>query len=331
MSIDAPPGLGGRPRAARHSYAGNPSPSREDMDEEELFFSSPGRPSSLFAFADEQGSPTKRPRTASVEKLQKKFRPRDSGIVVDDSEDDIQSSSFKTSNGSLLTMAGPRASGSLSSVQSESDGTDGEALVTPGIAPGPESGWPGVGIVDGDSFSSNTSDVNAGVDAFILHMLAGGPKQTAALPGESQRVPGTPVKKVKTSHLLERPWQSAMTSKIGFPEIDEPREGGGKDRKGKPRKSLPAAFPGLMAARQRRDAFSLVDTENEDEEASPTMRKEFKFNGSGRGRPPVPSFPKTVDPKSKRWPMRRSSSGAFSSGSDTSRNGTPTRLPAKGE
>ncbi|EKM53975.1 uncharacterized protein PHACADRAFT_122634 [Phanerochaete carnosa HHB-10118-sp] len=322
MSIDAPPGLGGKPRA-RHSFAGNSSPSRDDMDEEELFFSSPGRPSSLFAFAEEHGSPTKRTRTSSLEKLQKKFRPRDSGIVVDDSEDEFQSSSLSTSGGLLLTMPGPRASGSLSSIQSESDG---EALVTPGIAPGPGSGWPGVGIVNDDSFEYDASDANDGADAFILRMLAAGPKSTEPIPGEPQRVPGTPVKKVKTSHLVERPWQSAVANRIGFPEFNDPYDSsGGKDGKGKPRKSLPAAFPGLMTTRQRKDAFSLVDT---DEETSPTTRKDGKHLGVGR--PPVPQLPKTVDPKSRaRWLMRRSSSGAFSSGSDTSRNATPTRLPAK--
>lgn len=322
MSIDAPPGLGGKLKT-RHSFAGTSSPSRDDLDEEELFFSSPGRPSSLFAFA-EQDSPTKRPRAESVEKLQKKFRPRDSGIALDDSEDEFQSSSLSTSSGPLLAL-GPRASGSLSSMQSESDG---EALITPGIAPGPESGWPGVGIVHDDSFDYDPSDPNAGVDAFILRMLSGGSKASGPVPGESQRVPGTPVKKIKTSHLVERPWQSAVANKIGFPEFeDEPREGGGKDKKGKPRKSLPAAFPGLLTTRQRKEAFSLIDTENEDEEASPTIRRDLKL---GPGRPPVPPFAKAADPKTRtRWLMRRSSSGAFSSGSDTSRNATPTRVSAK--
>ena len=110
-------------------------------------------------------------------------------------------------------------------------------------------------------------------------MLAAGPKQSEPLPGEPQRIPETPVKR-KTSHLVDRPWQTVVANKIGFPELDEPRDGGGKDRKGKPRKSLPAAFPGLMTARQRKDAFSLADTENEDEEAGISLLYRIKEGNS---------------------------------------------------
>ena len=329
MSVDGPALLAARPKAqARHSYAGtgNDSAHRSDMDEEELFFSSPTHPTSFtFAHSDEP-SPTKRSRGASVEKLQKKFRPRDSGIVVDgdDSDDDFSPSRFHSGGAQLFTMS---ASSSLQS-QSQSE-SDGEALVTPGAAPGPESGWPTVGVADGDD-EFESDDPSTGVDAFILRTLTSGTKPPAPVPGEPQRIPGTPVKRIKTSHLVERPWQSAVTSKIGFPEFDEPRDASGKDKRPKPRKSLPAAFPGLAPHRSRKDAMHGLDLDTEDQEASPTTRKDPK--ALGLGRPPVPLFSKTADPKARtRWLMRRSSSGAFSSGSDTSRNVTPTRIPAKGK
>lgn len=347
MSVDVPPALLSRSKAqARHSYAGSTnespwkSPGRRDMDEEDLFFSSPSRPSSFaFGLSGETPSPTKKQRVEFVEKLQKKFRPRDSGIVVDgDDSDDDFNSGFGGGSAQLFAMSAPRPSGSLSSIQSQSQSeSDGEPLVTPGIAPGLDSGWPSINVVNHDD-EVDSDDPNAGVDAFILRTLASGAKPSAPVPGEPQRIPGTPVKKIRTSHLIERPWQSAVTSKIGFPEFDEPRDGGGKDKKSKPRKSLPAAFPGFGSARQRKDALHVaglgVDAGDEDEEASPTMRKDARNLGLGLGRPPVPLFPKIGDSKSRAyWLLRRSSSGAFSSGSDTStsRNATPTRIPAKGK
>jgi mitosis inhibitor protein kinase SWE1 len=315
---------------------GHQAPPLNEQDEEDLFFSSPAHHNSFTpGLTRDASSPTRKARVESVEKLPKKFRPRDSGIVVDgdDSDDDFQ---FRTGKAQLLAMSVPRPSGSLGSMQSESDGTDGEALVTPGFGPGPDSGWPLVGIVNPeDSFPNHDNEgANTGIDAFIMRTLVGGSKASAPIPGELQRIPGTPVKKARTTHLVERPWQSAVTSKIGFPEFDPPREGGGKDKKGKPRKSLPAAFPGFATSRQRKDALTLPLHEDDEEEASPTMRKDTKYSGIGLGRPPVPSFPKTVDSKARtHWLMRRSSSGAFSSGSETvtSRNATPTRIPAKGE
>lgn len=340
MSIDVPPGLAARPKAqARHSYAGNTtdqpwykSSSHSEMSEEELFFSSPPHPSG-FSFSDAP-SPTKKQRVEPVEKLQKKFRPRDSGIVVDgdDSDDDfIHRSPF---GAKLLALSAPRPSGSLSSVQSQSE-SDGEALVTPGVGPGPDSGWPSIGIAGHDD--ELDSDSSAGVDAFILRTLTANTKPSAPVPGEPQRIPGTPVKKVKTSHLLERPWQSAVAHKIGFPEFDEPQEVAARDKKSKPRKSLPAAFPGLLSARPRKEAVNIgaLDAADEDEEASPSMRKDAHKNRAlTLGRPPVPLFAKSTEAKTRtRWLMRRSSSGAFSSGSETttSRNATPTRIPAKGQ
>lgn len=314
------------------------------MDEEDLFFSSPPGTSFSFGVTGNTPSPTKKQRIESVEKLPKKYRPRDSGVVLDDSDDDVfdRPSGLDIRGGAGLLSRAGQGSGSLSSIQSESDA---EALVTPGTGPGPNSGWPSIDVVslDDDNFFSGHGvvDANAGVDAFILRTLAAGAKPSAPVPGEPKRVPGTPVKKIKTSHLVDRPWQSAVAHKIGFPEFDEPTEtgpGGKENKKAKPRKSLPAAFPSMAGVRQRKDARTggglSVDLDNEDEEASPTMRREAKYDGVGLGRPPVPPFPKNGDLKVRtRWLMRRSSSGAFSSGSETatSRNATPTRLLAKGE
>lgn len=351
MSIDAPPPpfiLSGRPQTRTRHSTGSPwrSPKRDsdEMDEEDLFFSSPPGTSFSFNVSGGTPSPTKKQRIESVEKLPRKYRPRDSGVVLDDSDDDVfdhRPSGLGIGAGAGLLSMAAEGSGSLSSIQSESDV---EALVTPGTGPSPNSGWPTVDVVnhDDDHFFSSRSllDANAGVDAFILRTLAAGAKASAPVPGEPKRMPGTPVKKVKTSHLIERPWQSAVAHKIGFPEFDEPKEsapGGKENKKAKPRQSLPAAFATVGGVRQRKDARMgggpSVDLDADDEEASPTTRKEAKYDGLGLGRPPVPPFPKTSDPKARtRWLMRRSSSGAFSSGSETatSRNATPTRLLAKG-
>ena len=299
-----------------------------DSDEEaDFFFSSSGPKDSSFTFSltSEMSSPTKKQRQESVELLPKKFRPRDSGVVLDESDDSLDGV--------------PRASTSVSTVNS---GSDGEALVTPGIEPTAASGWPTVGVYnldeDEDVFTSTSSERST--DAFIMRTLTAGNKSSKTETGK--RPPGTPVKKIKTSHMMDRPWQSAVASKIGFPDFDDPRTGKGK-RGGKPRKSLPAAFPvtarPARTERQRRDALNFgisrasvssmdVDAEGEDEEASPSMRRDIKYDGLGMGRPGA--RPGT---DVKGWLMRRSSSGAFSSGSDhtSSTAATPTRLSYAGE
>ena len=302
------------------------------MDEEDLFFSSP--PANA-PFNIDLSSPTKKRRSDIVEMLPKKFRPRDSGVLLDDSDDELfRSAPQPQRGGNLFATSNGNSSSSFSSLQSESDI---EALVTPSLVPGPSSGWPGVSIVNSNDDlynASHLSDADDEADAFILRTLTSGNKPSADVPGEPKRVPGTPVKKVKTSHLLERPWQSAVAHKIGLPEFDPPRAMmTGKENKGKPRPSLPAAFPGLYSAKPRRTAGGLsVDLDNEDEEGSPATRKEVGYDGLGLGKPPVPLFSQTCIPRSKRWLVRRTSSGAFSSGSETamSRNVTPTRLLAKG-
>lgn len=316
MSIDIPSGSVPRPKTtARHSQAGA---SRRDSDlEEERFFSSP--PESSFVFGG-SGSPAKK-RPEILEKLQTKFRPRDSGIMVgDDSDDEFSQPVTRLQKPQLII---PRASGSLSSVQSESDC---EALVTPCFGPGPESGWPSIGIANLDD--EPLGNAESGVDAFIIRTLASGAKPSAHVPGEAKKAPGTPVKKTKTSHLMQRPWQSAVASKITYLDFDEPRDGGGKDKRSKPRKSLPAAFPTLGRDVPRRRNFARAQ---EDEEASPTTRKDSnKYGSIGLGRPPAPWFAKNGGDAMARWMSRRSSSGAFSNCSETSSMTTPTRAPMKG-
>ncbi len=168
------------------------------------------------------------------------------------------------------------------------------------------------------------------------------------------RPPGTPVKKLKTTHLMDRPWQSAVASKIGFPEFDEAQRLE-KLGKPKPRKSLPAVFPlgtRPKTERPRKDALNFgvappppppllptlnvvtMDVEGDvDEEGSPTFRRDGKYDGLGLGRPAAAFGKLGSEGKGKpSWLMRRSSSGAFSSGSETCTSGTatPTRLFPKG-
>ncbi|KAJ7072194.1 kinase-like domain-containing protein [Mycena amicta] len=189
----------------------------------------------------------------------------------------------------------PQASTSVSSICSD------DGLVTPGVEPEAGSGWPAV-------FTGDT-DCEMDVDNFIQRTLAVGAKTTAAT--QAKKAPGTPVKRVKTSYLVgDRPWQSAVAHKVGLPGF------GLDSKKGKPRKSLPAVFPALGRKANKPTPDIATDSEGEDE--SPSGHRD-RYVGLGLGRPIART----------RWLSRRSSSGAFSSGSDTtSLAGTPTR--AKG-
>lgn len=333
-----------RPSAhSRHSYAGssNASPwsAGHDSDEEaDLFFGNNGPADSSFSFSltGDTPSPKKKQRTEPVEPLPKKFRPRDSGIVLDESD-----------GGELFGDDGvPRASTSVSTMGSNSDS---EALVTPGFGPGEHSGWPTVVNLDDDDddfgmgLRHDGLSADGSIDEFIMRYLTGATKSSTKGHGEPKRVPGTPVKKIRTAQIVDRPWQSAVAHKIGFPEFNAP--GGAPKGKNKPRKSLPAAFPmaGSKTARPertRRDALKPADQpivpmdlegDAEDDDASPTIKRDSRYDGLGLGRPPVPPFAQggTTGGKSGRmsWLMRRTSSGAFSSGSETctSVTATPTR------
>ncbi|KAK0202737.1 hypothetical protein DFS33DRAFT_1436723 [Desarmillaria ectypa] len=229
-----------------------------------------------------------------------KFKPnRDSGVVVSDDEVSMNSSA----SGDHV----PQASTSVSSIFSD----DEHGLLTPGLCPPALDGWPGV-------YEADDNQQGSDVDAFIKRTLAA-PSKT---PYEVKKVPNTPVKKVKTSYLSgDRPWQSAVAHRVGLGidwEIKQAKV---------PRKSLPLGFP--PAGRKHRKSFLDPSTDSEDDpEDSPSTRKEKeRYDSLGIGRPSLPTpkedFPAV--PKS-RWLSRRTSSGTFSSGSDSmSMIGTPTR------
>ncbi|KAI3618646.1 other wee protein kinase [Moniliophthora roreri] len=264
---------------------------------------------SSFTFSVTESTPS--PRRQST--ISKKYKARDSGIVLSDDDFDMDAAADRSFNSEFLNSM-PQASTSVSSLYS--DGEDG--LITPGAGPRTSSGWPEAVIVAGGdepiSFSS-TSQNGPDIDAFILRTLAA----AAKAPQEEKKAPGTPVKKTKISYLSgARPWQSAITHKVGLEH---------REKKGKaPRKSLPAVFPSVGRKASKSFLDSLTDSEDDSDE-SPSSRKE-RYAGLGLGRPRFPVQTGKGGLASRpRWLTRRSSSGAFSSGSDLS---TPTRSHDQG-
>lgn len=274
----------------------NDGPGTVYSDDEDMLFEGPTE--SSFVFSITEGTPSPRSQKGKEGLLPSKYKPRDSGIVLSDDE------SIPARNSAL--------SRSSSSIYSDND--NGDDLVTPGVVPGALSGWPRIsGVDDAHLHSFNQSHPyqyfnhdEDDVDAFILRTLEAGGKPSTT---EGKKPPGTPVKKLKSHFGLDggRPWQSAVASKIGF-SFDGVE--GGKGNTKKPRKSLPAAFPlPLVKGNTMTTKTGGSDTEEDEETISPSSRKQYK--GLGLGRP------------AGRWLMRRSSSGAFSSGEST--GGTPTR------
>ena len=155
------------------------------------------------------------------------------------------------------------------------------------------------------------------VDAFIIKTLAAASKGPHLPP---KKIPGTPVKKVRMSYFgNERPWQSAVASKVGL------RDAFDFNKKKVPRKSLPAVFP-PTGAKPSCDQT----TDSEDEQESPITRRE-KYANVGLGQPSCKNAAVSGIPRS-RWLMRRCSSGAISSGSDSaSLASTPTRSKGIGK
>ena len=207
----------------------------------------------------------------------------------------------------------PEASTSVASICSV------DGLMTPGVTPEGNSGWPTAVVYDDAGDNQHpygiTNEAEINVDAFIIKTLAGASKGSQLLP---KRIPGTPVKKLRISYFgNERPWQSAVASKVGL------RDGCDFNKK-QPRKSLPAAFPPMGTKPSKSTCDQTTDSE--DEQESPIMRRD-KYANLGLGQPPLPASKNIVSgiPRS-RWLARRSSSGAFSSSSDSaSLLNTPTR------
>ncbi|KAI6110576.1 hypothetical protein EDD16DRAFT_1610607 [Pisolithus croceorrhizus] len=313
-------------RSTRHVPSPDSSPlplptsahSPADDDDDDMFFEPCGPPESSFVFSVTEETPSPRSQKGKG-MLPLKYKPRDSGVALSDDEDVAHSS-----NAFLSAM--PRPSTSTSSLYSDA----GEDLITP-IMPNSSSGWPNTVVIGGLEDNDRNYD-GLDVDAFIMRTLTAAPKLSA---DETKRPPGTPVKKAKTSYLGgNRPWQSAVANKVGFNfdfETDpggHSAQGGGCKSKNKPRKSLPAAFPnfggGSLVGMKGKAMLNVSDSEDDEESNSPSSRKEHMYDGLGLGRPSAADRGPLGAVSRTRWLMRRSSSGAFSSGSETS-VGTPTR------
>jgi mitosis inhibitor protein kinase SWE1 len=322
----------------RHSYSGSGtihpwmnSPNRSApalMDEdEEMFFTGP---SSSFTFDPSLLSSPRSPPSG----LPKKFKPRDSGVCL--STSDEEGLRFAVAGEELSADSRvPSASTSISTAASS--GSEFAALVTPLFGPSHTSGWPAIHPPMGDDLNS----AEGGLSAHVLRALHQPSKPSAGAPpvdvGAGKRAPGTPVKKVKTA-FVTRPWQSAfMPGKVGLPFMDggggEPKEN--EKTKKKPRQSMPAVFPGAqttvgkskrMILTRTESIASTVDGESESdsENASPSAQRDVKYTGLGLGRP-------AGAVQRAKWLLRRSSSGQFESGSEsTGSAGTPTKLAQKG-
>jgi mitosis inhibitor protein kinase SWE1 len=279
-----------------------------DMEtDEDMFFA----PDSSFILNVTSGTPSPQSKTA----LPIKFKHRNSLLVSD--EDDMLSTGSSAAGDLLQAM--PKASTSVTSIFSD------DGLLTPGAAPEGYSDWPTTAIYDDAGDNQHpyglTSEAGVDVDAFIIKTLAAASKGPHLLP---KRIPGTPVKKGRMSYFgNERPWQSAVASKVSIRDDCN-------FAKKVPRKSLPAAFPPIGTKSTKLTCDQATDSE--DDQESPIMRRE-KYATLGLGQPPVPTGKNIVSgiPRS-RWLMRRSSSGAFSSGSDSvSLANTPTRSKGIGK
>ncbi|KIL68822.1 hypothetical protein M378DRAFT_8264 [Amanita muscaria Koide BX008] len=276
---------------ARGSY-GQPRRSSVDADEDAFFNSSSNM---SFQMCVTEGTPSPRTRRLDPGTLQRKYRARDSGVVI--SDDDEESPLNSSSNGNASNMM-PRASTSDGSLNSD------DGLITPGIAPDLGSGWPTTDIFIHGTDDTLRQDSEVDVDTFIMRTLSTASK--GANDGV-KKAPGTPVKRARTTFVgTDRPWQSAVAPKVGL-RYDL----GGRTSK-VPRKSLPAVLTRKMDDEQ--------STESEREDDSPIASR-GKYSGIGLGRPQLPAAA-----------VMRNSSGAFSSGSDSaSLIGTPTRTRGNGK
>jgi mitosis inhibitor protein kinase SWE1 len=297
-----------------------------------------------------QSTPSPRSKfSPAMTNLEKKYRPRDSGIVL--SEDESNGTGphvppdfvppaprhrYTLGRSESVSLSMPTASTSVSTLGS---GSSDQELITPIFGPSMSSGWPHFTSSSSTTSSLGVPNVNS-VDAFILHTLTQAARRGEHTQlvdgGGGMRPPDTPQKRVKTAAAFggARLWQSAVANKIGFDfDEDDNQEGCAKGQADKakakrnkkaPRKSLPAAFPLLSkASRSRGRALGAEDSDEEcgQQDTSPTERK-AAYDGLGLGRPSVSKAGGTG------WLLRRSSSGAIShatSGSGSmSGDGSPT-------
>ena len=298
-----------------------------------------------------ESTPSPRSKLAPVAcKLEKKYRPRDSGVVLSEDESNnpgphpvhdfvppAPRHRYTLGRSESVNLTLPRASTSVSTLGS---GSSDQELITPIFGPSMSACWPVLTSSSSAASSLGTPDV-ASVDAFIMRTLMQAARRDEHAPlggsdvGGSIRPPGTPQKRVKTAMTFSgsRPWQSAVASKIGFDfgndEDDDDETRGGPQTNGAkavkrikkaPRKSLPAAFPLLSKASRNRGRGAGEDSEDE-HDGSPIERRSA-YDGLGLGRPSV------AKAAGASWLLRRSSSGAISnatSGSGSmSGDGSPT-------
>jgi mitosis inhibitor protein kinase SWE1 len=297
-----------------------------------------------------ESTPSPRSKLAPAAcKLEKKYRPRDSGVVLSEDEGNNPASHpvhdfvppaprhrYTLGRSESVNLTLPRASTSVSTLGS---GSSDQELITPIFGPSTSACWPVLTSSSSAASSLGTPDV-ASVDAFITRTLMQAARRDEHAPlggsdvGGSIRPPGTPQKRVKTAMAFSgaRPWQSAVASKIGFDFEDEedeargPQAGSGakpvKRSKKAPRKSLPAAFPLLSKASRNRGGRATGGEDSEDERDGSPIERRSAYDGLGLGRPSV------AKAAGASWLLRRSSSGAISnatSGSGSmSGDGSPT-------
>ncbi|KAI9510110.1 hypothetical protein F5148DRAFT_1282301 [Russula earlei] len=283
-----------------------------------------------------QSTPSPRSKISPVKsKLEKKYRPRDSGIVLSEDESNnthvspdfvppVQRHRYTLGRSESVSLSMPRASTSVSTLGS---GSSDQELITPIFGPSTSSGWPPL-APSSTASSLSVPDVSS-VDAFILRTLMQAAQRgehaqpRGADGGAGMRPPGTPQKRVKTA--------AGIWCKIGFDfgndeEEDDTEVGGAKGQAEKvktrrnkkaPRKSLPAAFP--LLSKTGHGHGRTPGAEDSDEEfgqydTSPTERSKISYDGLGLGRPSVSKA------SGSRWLLRRSSSGAISSAPSESGN-----------
>ncbi|KAI0029987.1 hypothetical protein K488DRAFT_79848 [Vararia minispora EC-137] len=326
----------------------------EEMDEEDLFFGSSSfnktarsdegvgtdeesfgwgsapATSSFFSINVTESTPSPRGKKGcGATMLEKKFKPRDSGISLTDEEDGVGGLAPPRSSGrgfgigrsgSVSMMPPPLMTSTSANTVASSEDME---FFTPGFGPSQSSGWPGIVSASASDSDGPLSLLTAGhgqsdVDLFILRTLLQAQSADNVASPMTKRPPGTPQKRARVA-VGPRPWQSAFASKVGFDFGPEDSDGGAGEKKAKkkPRKSLPAAFPMLGQGRRKAGTSAArEDTEDDESETSPSGRPaKDRYEGLGLGRPSAGRAGRSA------WLLRRSSSGAISTTTSGSQSG----------